>query len=376
MDTRGDKLSVLRIILAIRETSAPYNQFTLPWAAEHDITLCTFFPSEITPPKTITLFEGDGTVKGFFRVLKDALDANEYDIIHAHSPHVGFLFWAATLFGYRKYAHSTVTTVHDSYEDFKLRNRLMFLPVFASFRRVICCSRSSFESFPTLYKRLAGKRLTYVTNGLDIARVDRTASKARRVYPRKSDFTVIAISRLVEVKNPFTALEAFGQSADPLNRMVYLGAGPLHETLVSKTRQMALKHRVEFTGMVPRERVFEYLLNADLFISTSRGEGLPVAVLEAMACGCPVVLSDIPPHREIAEQVDFIPLVKPDDATGFAREINWFRVMPAAERAAIGQKCRALVEARFSLTAMQAGYLEIYEQLLQKPGISSLEVAG
>jgi glycosyltransferase involved in cell wall biosynthesis len=371
----GNKPSILRIILTVRETSAPYNQFCLPWVDAHAITLCTFFPSEITPPEAITVFEGDGTVPGFFRALQAALNAQEYDIIHAHSPHVGFLFLAAALFRRCGLARA-VTTVHDSYEDFKLRNRLMFLPVFAGFRKVICCSQSSYDSFPALYKRLAGDRLTVVSNGLDIARVDRIAAQAARYRRRASEFTLIAISRLVAVKNPFTVLEAFSQGATPLGRLLYLGDGPLRPDLVARSRQMTLQHRVEFTGVVPREQVFERLLTADLFISTSRGEGLPVAVLEAMACGCPVLLSDIPPHREIAAGVSFIPLVAPDDAAGFAREIKRFRAMPAGERAAIGRQCRELVERRFSLAAMQSGYLQIYAELMNSQSIRPLESVG
>ena len=80
-ESKGN-LSILRIILAVTETSAPYNQFCLSWADKHDITICTYFASDITPPKTITLFEGNGSLTGFFRILKAALDAKEYDIIH------------------------------------------------------------------------------------------------------------------------------------------------------------------------------------------------------------------------------------------------------------------------------------------------------
>jgi glycosyltransferase involved in cell wall biosynthesis len=145
---------------------------------------------------------------------------------------------------------------------------------------------------------------------------------------------------------------------------------------MQKVERLGLQQKVQLTGMVARDKVFEYFTRADLFVSASWGEGLPVAVMEAMACGCPVVLSNIPPHREIAEGVDFIPLLKPNDVTGFAQEIKKFREMSVSERAVIGQKCRKLIEDRFSLPIMHAGYQEIYAKITGTQVPSVLELIG
>jgi glycosyltransferase involved in cell wall biosynthesis len=367
-------LKILHIILAVTETSAPYNEHCLPWANEHDISICSYYKSDLTPHETVTVFEGDGTTSGFWRNLKAALDAKEYDIIHAHSPHVALLFLVGTLFSHRKFTSSTVITVHDSYEDYKLRNRLLFIPVFARFQRVICCSLASYQSFPVLYKWLAGDRLGAVQNGLDIARVDRTAGKITQQGHQSSDFKAVATSRFVHVKNPATLVSAFQQSADQASRLIYIGDGPLRQSLITQSAEVGCEKQIEFTGLIPREKVFEYLHNADLFISTSRGEGLPISVLEAMACRCPVILSDIPPHREIAEGIDFIPVIHPDDEAGFAQAIKKFRDLPETERKAVGQKCRKLVEERFSLTAMHAGYEAVYAQITGDRAPSPLEM--
>jgi glycosyltransferase involved in cell wall biosynthesis len=357
------KLSVLHLILAVRETSAPYNEHCLPLADKNDISICTYFPSDITPPPTIVSFAGDGSFRGFFRVLKAALGARDYHVIHVHSPHLGLLFLMATLFSRRRFARSTVMTVHDSYQNFKLRNRLMLALVFAGFHRVICCSRASYDSFPAFFKWLAGRRLGVVQNGVDIERVDRIARRSQQTPRDSHRFTVTAISRLVAIKNPFLLLAAFHQSAVPESYLVQIGDGPLRDKLVELSREAGLEQKVEYTGLIPREKVFEYLVHSDLFVSASRGEGLPVSVLEAMACQCPVLLSDIVPHREIAESVDFIPLVAPDDVAGFAQQMRKFQEMPPSERIVIGQKCRKLVEDRFSLRAMQAQYEQIYSQI-------------
>lgn len=365
VDKPRGRRRILRIMLTARETSAPYNQFSLPWADEHDITICTYFAADVTPPRTITLFEGDGSLRGFFRALNAALDAKRYDVIHAHSPHVGLLFLIATLFSRRRVGHTTVVTVHDSYQNYKVRNRLMFMPVFASFRKVVCCGQASYDSFPALFKRLAGDRLAVVRNGLNIARVDGIAANASQRSDRPTGFTVIAVSRLVAIKNPLAVVAAFQRSADQTSRLLYFGDGPLRQSLISQGESAGLSNQIEFTGIIPRDKVFEHLLGGGLFVSTSRGEGLPVAVLEAMACGCPVVLSDIPPHREIAEGVDFIPLIDPDDVEGFAREIKRFREMTTAERRTVGEKCRHLVQDHFSLAAMLRGYAGIYAEIAE-----------
>jgi len=127
---------------------------------------------------------------------------------------------------------------------------------------------------------------------------------------------------------------------------------------------MGLSARINIPGIIPRDDVFALLGDADLFVSASLGEGLPVAVLEAMACRCPVILSDIPPHGEIAYNAGFITLVDAKDAASFATQIERLMRMLPEERAAIGEQCRRLVEERFSMQGMQEGYLDIYEQLL------------
>jgi glycosyltransferase involved in cell wall biosynthesis len=365
------KLSILHVILAVRETSAPYNEHCLPWADKRDITICSYFKSDIKIPSTITIYEGDGSLVGFFRTLRAALSEKKYDIIHVHSPHLGLLFLIATLFSRSKFGHSTVITVHDSFQNFKFRNKLLWIPSFASFQRVVCCGQASYDSFPVFFKRLAGDRLNLVQNGLDVARVDRIADKIQR-FRQTSDFTIVSISRLVDIKNPFSILGAFQKSADQTSCLVVIGDGFLRDSLIARSREVGLENQIEFTGLIPREKVFEYLLNADLFISASHGEGLPVSVLEAMACRCPVVLSDIPPHREIVDGVNFIPLIKPDDIEGFARAFTKFREMSVPERALIGQRCRKLVEERFSLPAMHAGYAELYAQIIDNHVSSSL----
>lgn len=358
----NQRLRILHIILALKPTNGQYNEHCLPMLNRRDITICTYFKSEITPPTGITLFDGDNTLRGFHRALRAALEGREYDVIHVHTPHAGVLLLMTLLITgqYKKRISSTVHTIQNSYQNFKLRNKILFIPSFPFYRRLVFCSHASYESFPGFFKWLGSNRMHVVQNAVDLERIDRVANVEPAADPDR--FTVATVG-LIHMKNPFTVLEAFRQCHDRASRLVFIGEGNLRHVLAQEIEKSGLQENVKLTGLIERDSVFEYFKQADLFVSASWGEGLPVAVLEAMACRRPVILSDIPPHREIAEGVDFIPLIKPDDVAGFAREIKKFREMSASERAVVGQNCRKLIEQRFSLPAMHAGYDEIYAQI-------------
>ena len=364
MNNPRGPLNILHLPLAIAETSAPYNQLCLTQSEKHNITICTYFKPNISLPEDITLFEGDGSLKGFFRVLKAACEEKEYDIIHVHHTPAGILLLVASIL-YGESMQSTVFTLRNSYQNqnFKLRNRLILILILTFFQRVVCCSQASFESLPRFLKWLAGDRICIVQNGLDIDRVDRVIENNRGRL-QKTNFTIANVGRLIEIKNPLSALNAFQQSADQTSRLMFIGEGYLRDLLGTDIKKIGLEKRVVLTGLIPREKVYEHLMKADLFVSTSRGEGLPVAVLEAMACRCPVLLSDIPPHREIADGADYIPLVQPDDVAAFAQEIDRFGRMSLFERAEIGEKCRQLVKERFNLPMMLKEYEKVYAQLM------------
>ncbi len=356
-------LRILHIILALRPTNGQYNEHCLPLMDVRKISICTYFKSEVTPPAAIRLFDGDGSVRGFFRAFRAALAAAEYDIIHVHTPHAGVLLLAALFKDglYRKLKPSIVHTIQNSYGSFAPRHKLMFIPSFPLFERLVFCSQAAYESFPSVLKWFGGKRMHVVQNAVDLGRIDAALQSASA--SQANGFNVVTVG-LIKIKDPTAVLEAFRRNQDHASDLVFLGEGALRPTVESEAEKAGLQDHVTLAGMVARDSVFEHCSQADLFVSASWGEGLPVAVLEAMACRCPVLLSDIPPHREIAEGVDFIPLVQPGDVAGFAREMKKFREMTPSERADIGDKCRAIIEKKFSLQAMHGTYKQIYSRMV------------
>jgi glycosyltransferase involved in cell wall biosynthesis len=236
---------------------------------------------------------------------------------------------------------------------------LFLLPVFVFFPHIALCSHSVLNSLPGILRRMSRGEVQIVQNGVDTDRVDRVLAtfEGGGSEPR---FKVVSVARLIERKNPYTTMAALEIVGDPNDTLTYVGDGDLRSSLVEQAQKMRLEERVKLTGTLSREDVYRCLFESDVFVSASYGEGLPVAVLEAMACGRPVILSDIPPHREVVGSADFVPLLSPDDIGGFAREIQRVKRMSPDERAALGEQCRKLVDDRFSLRAMHRSYENIY----------------
>lgn len=310
------------------------------------------------------VFSGNGTIKGFFHALRQALAAGPYDVIHCHSPHVACIYLSLRLLSLRRYASLTLYTLHSSFHNYSLRNKLLHIPVFLFFKHIAFCGQASYRSCPRWLLRMTPARKHAIPNGVNIEWIDKSlettqwdntiARSARR------PFTVAYIGRFVDIKNLLTILRAFAEAQLPDSRLLLIGDGPLRTSLEEEAQRLGIAGRIVMTGLLPRSRVMELLKEIDLVISTSFGEGLPIAILEAMAGHKPVLLSNIAPHREIAGSIEEIPLVDPDDVCGFSTHLRRMSELPPAELMRIGEMCRTRVESAFDLKNMLEHYDVIF----------------
>lgn len=361
---REQRLRILHLIVSLGHSNSQFNEHCLPRRFERDISICSFTPATVEVPPEITVFEGDGTVRGFALALRRALAAKDYDIVHAHAPGTGALLMVTALVR-RRSLPNAVLTIHNSRRSFDLRSQLVLLPLLVTFPTVVFCSRAARESFSGILRLIRRRPFYVVQNGVDLERIGRVLAAAPvSAAPAGNGFVVGSVGRLIDRKDPIALLHAFTMAAGEDDRLVYVGDGPDRAGLLEEARRANAESRVVVTGLLARDEVYRHLLGMDLVVSASHAEGLPVAVLEAMACSRPVVISDIPSHREIADQTKFIPLVSPGDLAGLSWEIARFRAMKPRERRQIGARCRQLVEARFSLDAMDRSYLSVYESVL------------
>lgn len=135
-------------------------------------------------------------------------------------------------------------------------------------------------------------RITVLRNGVDLeffVEVDRNTVRKR--YGITESKILLSVGNLVELKGNHLTLEALAQLPD--TALVVVGDGPERARLDAIVRGLALGDRVHFAGTVPQAELRDYYSAADAIVLASRSEGWANVLLEAMACGCPAVASNV-----------------------------------------------------------------------------------
>jgi glycosyltransferase involved in cell wall biosynthesis len=143
-------------------------------------------------------------------------------------------------------------------------------------------------------------------------------------------------------------------------KAILCGTGPLQDPVRERVAREGLADRVLLPGYV--DAIWPLMKRASVLVSLSLFEGHPNTVLEAAACGCPVVASDIPAHREFLDAAS-AQLVDPCDAGAAARTI--IEVLECRE-AALGRAQAARARAaRWTIAAAADAYDQFYRRLLR-----------
>jgi glycosyltransferase involved in cell wall biosynthesis len=172
---------------------------------------------------------------------------------------------------------------------------------------------------------------------------------------------VLSVGRVVHQKGLDLGLMALADLKDLPWEWRIVGDGPQVAYLRETLAREGLEDRVEFIGWAgPAELVTEYR-RASLFVFPSRHEGMPNALLEAMASGLPVIATQIAGNEELVVPGETGILVPPDDPDALREALRGLLV-DASERERMGRAARRRVEADFRWETTTAGYLAILER--------------
>lgn len=224
--------------------------------------------------------------------------------------------------------------------------------------------------------RVPADRITTVYNPVDLAEIERRAREPvdHAWLSGGGAPIVLAVGKLKRQKDFATLLRAFQRlrAARPA-RLVILGEGEERRPLEDLARELGVGDDVALPGFV--ENPFAWMARASVFALSSAWEGFSNVVLEALACGCPVVSSDCPSGpAEILAGGEFGTLVPPGDAEALAAAL-----LAALDRPPDRARLRARAQA-FSVGAAVDGYLNVLERALETrravPAISHADHGG
>ncbi len=296
------------------------------------------------------------------------------DVVHVHHP---FLSGSLSIRYCRPRGIPIVFTNHTRY-DLYARAYLpvlgelvgdpaleAYLPVFC--RAVDVVISPSYGMRDVLIKLGVTVDIQVVPNGVDLTAFRQPIQAADRneLGFSDSDVVFVYVGRLGPEKNlPFLircfsgAVRAYSQA-----RLLIVGDGSERKSLNELVNQLGVAPYVRFTGMVPYQRVYQYLKMADVFATASVTEVHPLSVIEAMAAGLPVLGIHSPGISDTVCDGESGYLVSEEDMAAYTAKMVRL-ISEKEERIKMGQK--AVIEAeRFSIDQTGARMLEIYQQAIE-----------
>ncbi len=198
-----------------------------------------------------------------------------------------------------------------------------------------------------------------ISNGVDTEKY-RPAQIGRATSSKSDIVNILFVSRLIERKGLqyiVPMLNTISKSAGRTVILTVVGDGTYREQLIKIARDNSVLEQIVFVGEVRGNRLIEYYQGADIFILPSSNEGMPNVVLEAMACGLPIIMTPCQGSDELVKN------------NGFAVTIDEFEkaleklVSDSDARVRMGAESRKLVCNQFSWDRVIDEYLELIHQI-------------
>ena len=313
-------------------------------------------------------FRRGGFITNIFQipVLNKFLKREKFDIVHVHTETGGFMLRLSCLIQ-SKCNTKFVYTPHGMsfWKGSSLKSQLVYRPL----ERWICSAMDmnigmNMEEVENLEQW--NKRTAHYVHGvgLDVARMQnpvRSREQMREEFGlTESDKFIASIGELDDNKNHITVIKALATLGRKDFKYVVCGVGPNKNMLLAEAERTGLKDNVILAGY--RSDIPDVLNAADIFVFPSFHEGMPVSALEAMACGLPIICSEIRGNVDIIREGDNGYLFQPSDVETLARKLEYL-LDDAEKRKIMGLKNKENVK-DFSLDSVTEELKRIYKSVL------------
>jgi glycosyltransferase involved in cell wall biosynthesis len=295
-------------------------------------------------------------IKAMWR-LRQLIREHKPDVVNSHLVHANIL---TRLLRVVNPMPRLVSSAHNTNEE----GRMRFLAYRLTDRLADMSTNVSDEAVKAFEQQgaLRPGRMVTIQNGIDTAALTFVSDARARVLTELSlnEATplLLAVGRLWEQKDYPNLLRAFSHLAisPELPHLVIVGDGPLRGELVEMAESLGISDRLHFLGL--RHDVADLLSACDFYVMSSAWEGLPMVILEAMACQCFVVATDCGGIRSVLGETGFV--VPTQNSEALASALERSLQLPNDERKNMGRAARERVVKHFSLKTTAERYLSVY----------------
>lgn len=204
-----------------------------------------------------------------------------------------------------------------------------------------------------------GSRITPLRNGVDLKLFRPTDRQRARAELGLHEFTLLSVGQLIAHKGHALVIEALLSLPDV--RLLIAGTGPDRSTLEALAQRLGVLDRVRFLSAVPHADLMRYYGAADALVLASSREGWANVLLESMACGTPVIASNVWGTPEVVSSPDAGVLMSQRSARGIVDAVHALR-----SRYPDRDATRRFAE-RFSWDETTNGQLRLFSQILNHP---------
>jgi glycosyltransferase involved in cell wall biosynthesis len=304
-----------------------------------------------------------------YRTFVEAIKSS--DLIHVHGhPYLSSLIAARLA---KKYSKPLVLTQHNTFIQYnsiwnafeRLNDLTVGKQILKLADKIMVVSNATKNYVLSLGAN--SEKIVVLHNGVDIHKfkpIDGAKDEIRKKLDISKDSKVaLTVRRLVYKNGIDTLLKSAEETIKKDENIVFLiiGKGPDLSTMRERIQQQKVEKNIKVLGFVPDDKLPTYYNAADFFILPSKsGEGLPLVSLEAMACGLPVIATDVGGIKEVIEEKYGI-IVPPDDPDSMEKAILDFS---QRNLSIIKKDLRGLIELKHSWDKNVRKLEKIYEDLI------------
>jgi glycosyltransferase involved in cell wall biosynthesis len=306
-----------------------------------------------------SLFKKIKYYSNFYKFIKE----QKIDVLHIHRSNLYIAAFCSRLAGIR-----TIKTIHNVF-----KNRKLTYP-YGYIQRLIARKLLN-VTFQTIGQSVYENELNYyhnpsvrINNWFDQNRFysiknENEKQELRQKLNIKSDaFVIISVGGCSEIKNHSDILRAMAQLQKKSNFLyIHLGTGKIEEDEKNLALELGIQNMIQFLGN--QNTVRDFLIASDVYVMTSKFEGLSIAGIEAMACGLPSILYNSPGLRDLIDKDDNGFLIAPDYQI-LATKIIEFQKNPELIRKK-GQSAVEFVNRNFSMESNVLKIIKLYSNTIQ-----------